>query len=89
MIHARHTSAEGAAPRRPLGLSLPAIVLLAAIAAIRVPLHDLGSRLHPKQHRDRHRPGRRGRCGGLGDRAPAADLTRRTGAKHQVERSTP
>jgi hypothetical protein len=42
MIHARHTSAEGAAPRRPLGLSLPAIVLLAAIAAIRVPLHDLG-----------------------------------------------
>jgi hypothetical protein len=81
MIHARHTSAEGAAPRRGLGLSLPAIVLLAAIAAIRVPLHDLGSRLHPKQ--------RRGRCGGLGDRAPAADLTRRTGAKHLVERSTP
>ena len=42
MIHARHASAEGAAPRRGLGLSLPAIVLLAAIAAIRVPLHDLG-----------------------------------------------
>lgn len=42
MIHARHASAEVAAPRRGLGLSLPAIVLLAAIAAIRVPLHDLG-----------------------------------------------
>jgi hypothetical protein len=27
---------------RKLGLSVPAIVLLAAIAAIRVPLHDLG-----------------------------------------------
>lgn len=42
MIHARHTTAEGAAPRRGLGLSLPVVVLLAAIAAIRVPLHDLG-----------------------------------------------
>lgn len=42
MIHARHTSAEGAAPRRGLGLSLPMVVLLAAVAAIRVPLHDLG-----------------------------------------------
>jgi hypothetical protein len=42
MIHVRHTSAEGAAPRRGLGLSLPMVVLLAAIAAIRVPLHDLG-----------------------------------------------
>jgi hypothetical protein len=42
MVHARHTSAEGAATRRGLGLSLPMIVLLAAIAAIRVPLHDLG-----------------------------------------------
>ena len=28
--------------RRRLGLSSPAIILLAAIAAIRVPLHDLG-----------------------------------------------
>jgi hypothetical protein len=28
--------------RHKLGLSLPAIILLAAIAAIRVPLHDLG-----------------------------------------------
>ena len=43
MIHARHTSAESqAAPRRGIGLSLPMVVLLAAIAAIRVPLHDLG-----------------------------------------------
>jgi hypothetical protein len=42
MIRARHTAAEGAAPRRGLGLSLPMVVLLAAIAAIRVPLHDLG-----------------------------------------------
>jgi hypothetical protein len=32
-----------------LGLSIPAIILLAAIAAIRVPLHDLGivSQRHP------------------------------------------
>ena len=42
MIHTRHTTEEGAAPRRGLGLSLPTVVLLAAIAAIRVPLHDLG-----------------------------------------------
>jgi hypothetical protein len=42
MIRARHTAAEGAAPRRGLGLSMPMVVLLAAIAAIRVPLHDLG-----------------------------------------------
>ena len=42
MIHARHTSAERAAPRRGFGLSLPMVILLAAIAAIRVPLHDLG-----------------------------------------------
>jgi hypothetical protein len=42
MIHARYTGAEGATPRRRLGLSLPMVVLLAAIAAIRVPLHDLG-----------------------------------------------
>ena len=42
MIHATHTTAEGAAPRRGLGLSPPTVVLLAAIAAIRVPLHDLG-----------------------------------------------
>src|SRR5918995_5042027 len=42
MIYARHPSAEGAAPRRGLGLSLPMVILLAAIAAIRVPLHDLG-----------------------------------------------
>ncbi len=42
MIRARHTSAQRAAPRRGLGLSLPMVVLLAAIAAIRVPLHDLG-----------------------------------------------
>jgi hypothetical protein len=42
MIHARYTGAEGATPRRGLGLSLPVVVLLAAIAAIRVPLHDLG-----------------------------------------------
>ena len=42
MIHATHTTAEGAAPRRGLGLSLPMVVLLAAIAAVRVPLHDLG-----------------------------------------------
>jgi hypothetical protein len=40
MIHARHTTAQGT----PRGIELPltAVVLLAAIAAIRVPLHDLG-----------------------------------------------
>jgi hypothetical protein len=42
MIHARHTTSEGAAPRRGLGLSLPMVVLLAAVASVRVPLHDLG-----------------------------------------------
>ena len=42
MIHARRTSTGGMAPRRGLGLSLSMVVLLAAIAAIRVPLHDLG-----------------------------------------------
>lgn len=42
MIHARHTSAERVALRRGFGLSLPMVILLAAIAAIRVPLHDLG-----------------------------------------------
>src|SRR3712207_9355741 len=42
MIHATHTAAEGTAPRRGLGLSLPMVILLAAIAAIRVLLHDLG-----------------------------------------------
>ncbi len=42
MIHARHTTAQGARLPRGLGLSLPMVVLLAAIAAIRVPLHDLG-----------------------------------------------
>ena len=42
MIHASNTSARGAAPRRGLGLSLPMVILLAAIAAIRAPLHDLG-----------------------------------------------
>jgi hypothetical protein len=43
MIHATHTAAEeGAAPRRGLGMSLPMVILLAAIAAIRAPLHDLG-----------------------------------------------
>ena len=33
---------RGSSLRHRLGLSLPVIVLLAAIAAIRVPLHDLG-----------------------------------------------
>jgi hypothetical protein len=33
---------EGTALRRKLGLSVPVVILLAAIAAIRVPLHDLG-----------------------------------------------
>jgi hypothetical protein len=42
MINTRQTRVEGAAPRRGLGLSLPVVILLAAIAAIRVPLHDLG-----------------------------------------------
>lgn len=41
MIRTESTS-RGSSPRRELGLSVPAIVLLAAIAAIRVPLHDLG-----------------------------------------------
>jgi hypothetical protein len=41
MIHAKHIT-EGTALHRKLGLSVPAIILLAAIAAIRVPLHDLG-----------------------------------------------
>ncbi len=41
MIHDEH-NVERAALRRRLGLSSPAITLLAAIAAIRVPLHDLG-----------------------------------------------
>lgn len=43
MIHATHnTTAKGAAPRRGIGLSPLAVVVLAAVAAIRVPLHDLG-----------------------------------------------
>ncbi len=42
MIHARHTTDERPDSRRRLGLSLPMIILLAAIAAVRVPLHDLG-----------------------------------------------
>jgi hypothetical protein len=42
MIHARRTTAEGAAPRRGIGSSVPMVILLAAIAAIRVPLLDLG-----------------------------------------------
>jgi len=41
MVHARHTTAERAAPHGGIGLSPPTVVLLAAIAAIRVPLHDL------------------------------------------------
>jgi hypothetical protein len=41
MIRAKHT-VEGTALRHRLGLSLPTIILLAAIAALRVPLHDLG-----------------------------------------------
>ena len=40
MIRARRTTAGDTAPRR--GLTIPTIVLLAAIAAVRVPLHDLG-----------------------------------------------
>ena len=44
MIHAKHanTKTEEATPRRGLGLSAPIVILLAAVAAIRVPLHDLG-----------------------------------------------
>jgi hypothetical protein len=41
MIHTKHIT-EGTALHRKLGLPVPAIILLAAIAAIRVPLHDLG-----------------------------------------------
>jgi hypothetical protein len=41
MIRTESTSRRSSL-RRGLGLSLPVIVLLAAIAAIRVPLHDLG-----------------------------------------------
>lgn len=41
MIRTENTP-RGPYLRRELGLSTPAIVLLAAIAAIRVPLHDLG-----------------------------------------------
>jgi hypothetical protein len=41
MIRAKNT-VEETTLRRKLGLSLHAIILLAAIAAIRVPLHDLG-----------------------------------------------
>jgi hypothetical protein len=41
MIRTESTS-RGSSLRHRLGLSVPAIVLLAAIAAIRVPLHDLG-----------------------------------------------
>src|SRR3712207_8618640 len=40
MIRTESTS-RGSSLRRRLGLSVSAIVLLAAIAAIRVPLHDL------------------------------------------------
>jgi hypothetical protein len=42
MTDARHDTAEGTARRRGIGLSLPAVVLLAALAAVRLPLHDLG-----------------------------------------------
>jgi hypothetical protein len=41
MIRAKNT-VEETTSRRKLGLSLRAIILLAVIAAIRVPLHDLG-----------------------------------------------
>ncbi len=41
MIDATHTTVGGAERRRGLGLSAPVIVLLAAIAAIREPLHEL------------------------------------------------
>jgi hypothetical protein len=40
MIRAKHT-VEGTTLRRKLGLSVPVIILLPALAAIRVPLHDL------------------------------------------------
>lgn len=42
MMRARHSTARERAPRRGPGLSAPVVVLLAAIAAIRVPLYDLG-----------------------------------------------
>jgi len=41
MIRAKNTM-EGTTLRHRLGLSAPIIILLAALAAIRVPLHDLG-----------------------------------------------
>jgi hypothetical protein len=41
MIHARHTAVEDTASRSKLGLSVYAVILLATLAAIRVPLHDL------------------------------------------------
>jgi hypothetical protein len=41
MIRAKNT-VEGTTLHTKLGLSAPVIILLAAIAAIRVPLHDLG-----------------------------------------------
>ena len=41
MIRAKDT-VEGTGLRRKLGLSVPLVILLAAIAAIRVPFHDLG-----------------------------------------------
>jgi len=41
MIRAKNTM-EGTTLRHRLGLSAPVIILLAALAAIRVPLHDLG-----------------------------------------------
>jgi hypothetical protein len=42
MIRTRHKTMGETVPRRGLGLSVPVIVLLAAVAAIRAPLHDLG-----------------------------------------------
>lgn len=41
MIRAKDT-VEGTTLRRKLGLSVPLVILLATIAAIRVPFHDLG-----------------------------------------------
>lgn len=41
MVQAKHT-VEGTPPRRALGISASTVLLLAALAAIRVPLHDLG-----------------------------------------------
>ena len=41
MIRTESTS-RGSSLRRGIGLSAPMIILLAAIAAVRVPLHDLG-----------------------------------------------